>query len=65
MDGSATRIYNAALGTPEDHLVIFLAHNGPTGVSVGPNYFQMSCLRKFVTLLKYILVLPFQALVLI
>lgn len=32
MDGSADRIYNAALGTPEDHMVIFLAHNGPTGV---------------------------------
>jgi hypothetical protein len=32
MDGSADRIYNAALGTPENHMVIFLAHNGPTGV---------------------------------
>ncbi|GMI81450.1 hypothetical protein like AT5G58200 [Hibiscus trionum] len=32
MDGSAKRIYEAALGTPEDHLVIFLAHNGPTGL---------------------------------
>lgn len=32
MDESANRIYQAALGTPEDHLVILLAHNGPTGV---------------------------------
>lgn len=32
MDGSAKRIYQAALGTPADHSVIFLAHNGPTGV---------------------------------
>ncbi|XP_021276239.1 uncharacterized protein LOC110410707 isoform X2 [Herrania umbratica] len=32
MEGSAKRIYEAALGTPEDHLVIFLAHNGPTGL---------------------------------
>ncbi|KAL5839954.1 hypothetical protein ACOSQ4_012562 [Xanthoceras sorbifolium] len=30
MDGSAKRIYNAVRGTPEDHLVIVLAHNGPT-----------------------------------
>jgi hypothetical protein len=37
MDGSAKRIYKAALGTPEGHLVIFLAHNGPTGVSVCQN----------------------------
>lgn len=34
MDGSAKRIYEAALGTPADHSVIFLAHNGPTGVSI-------------------------------
>nr|KJB54908.1 hypothetical protein B456_009G054000 [Gossypium raimondii] len=32
MEGSAKRIYEAALGTPEDHLVILLAHNGPTGL---------------------------------
>ncbi|XP_039031808.1 uncharacterized protein LOC120166643 isoform X2 [Hibiscus syriacus] len=32
MDESAKRIYKAALGTPEDHLVILLAHNGPTGL---------------------------------
>ncbi|XVE71102.1 hypothetical protein DITRI_Ditri10aG0123600 [Diplodiscus trichospermus] len=32
VDGSAQRIYEAALGTPEDHLVIILAHNGPTGL---------------------------------
>ncbi|PSS13925.1 Bis(5'-nucleosyl)-tetraphosphatase, symmetrical like [Actinidia chinensis var. chinensis] len=32
MDGSAKRIYEAALGAPEGHLVILLAHNGPTGL---------------------------------
>ncbi|KAF7152225.1 hypothetical protein RHSIM_Rhsim01G0042700 [Rhododendron simsii] len=32
MDGSAKRIYEAALGAPEDHSVILLAHNGPTGL---------------------------------
>ncbi|XVF35520.1 hypothetical protein REPUB_Repub18cG0152900 [Reevesia pubescens] len=32
INGSAKRIYEAALGTPEDHLTIFLAHNGPTGL---------------------------------
>ncbi|TXG60788.1 hypothetical protein EZV62_012151 [Acer yangbiense] len=32
MDGSAKRIYKAAMGTPKDHLVILLAHNGPTGL---------------------------------
>ncbi|XP_065623035.1 uncharacterized protein LOC112023458 isoform X2 [Quercus suber] len=37
MDGSARRIYNAALGTPEDHFVILLAHNGPTGLGSNLN----------------------------
>ncbi|KAG6421184.1 hypothetical protein SASPL_117734 [Salvia splendens] len=32
MDGSAERINQAAVGTPADHSVIFLAHNGPTGL---------------------------------
>lgn len=32
MEESAKRIYEAAMGTPEDHLVIILAHNGPAGV---------------------------------
>ncbi|XP_059635450.1 uncharacterized protein LOC132277626 isoform X2 [Cornus florida] len=32
MNGSAKRIYEAAVGAPEDHSVIFLAHNGPTGL---------------------------------
>ncbi|KAG8367560.1 hypothetical protein BUALT_Bualt16G0084500 [Buddleja alternifolia] len=32
MGGSAKRIYEAALQTPADHSVIFLAHNGPTGL---------------------------------
>ena len=37
MDGSAKRIYEAALGAPEGHSVILLAHNGPTGVPLYPN----------------------------
>ncbi|KAM7268156.1 hypothetical protein ACFE04_010322 [Oxalis oulophora] len=37
MDGSAKRIYNAASGTPKDHLVIILAHNGPTGLGSNLN----------------------------
>ncbi|CAH2069555.1 unnamed protein product [Thlaspi arvense] len=32
MDSSAGRICRAAHGTPEDHVVIILAHNGPTGL---------------------------------
>ncbi|XP_015892809.3 uncharacterized protein LOC107426991 [Ziziphus jujuba] len=32
MDGSAKRIYRAALRAPDDHFVILLAHNGPTGL---------------------------------
>ncbi|KAL8145318.1 uncharacterized protein LOC141706921 isoform X2 [Apium graveolens] len=32
MEESAKRIYKSALGTPEDHSIIFLAHNGPTGL---------------------------------
>jgi len=31
MDESAKRIQKAALGTPDDHFLILLAHNGPTG----------------------------------
>lgn len=34
MDGSAKRICKAAMGAPEDHMVIILAHNGPTGLRV-------------------------------
>ncbi|XP_052181832.1 uncharacterized protein LOC127794623 isoform X2 [Diospyros lotus] len=37
MDGSSKRIYEAALGTQEDHSVIFLAHNGPTGLGSNVN----------------------------
>ncbi|OAY46915.1 uncharacterized protein LOC110616941 isoform X3 [Manihot esculenta] len=37
MDGSAVRIYNTALRTPENHLIIFLAHNGPTGLGSNLN----------------------------
>lgn len=33
MDESAKRIYHSSLGTPEDHSVVLLAHNGPTGIS--------------------------------
>ncbi|XP_038890595.1 uncharacterized protein LOC120080106 isoform X2 [Benincasa hispida] len=32
MKTSAKRIYEAAIGAPEDNLVIILAHNGPTGL---------------------------------
>ncbi|KAK4369842.1 hypothetical protein RND71_009317 [Anisodus tanguticus] len=35
MDGSAERILQAAMDTPEDHSIIFLAHNGPTGGDAG------------------------------
>lgn len=31
MDESAKRIQKAALGRPDDHFLILLAHNGPTG----------------------------------
>ncbi|XP_044472239.1 uncharacterized protein LOC123200920 [Mangifera indica] len=37
MDGSANKIYKAASGVPGDHLVIILAHNGPTGLGSEPN----------------------------
>ncbi|CAN1809738.1 hypothetical protein LINPERHAP1_LOCUS25694 [Linum perenne] len=32
MEGSVRKICNATLGTPDDNLVILLAHNGPTGL---------------------------------
>lgn len=31
MDESAKRIQKAARGTPDDHFLILLAHNGPSG----------------------------------
>ncbi|KAL5076726.1 hypothetical protein RYX36_015710 [Vicia faba] len=37
MDESAKRIQKAALGTPENHFLILLAHNGPTGPGSGLN----------------------------
>jgi uncharacterized protein (TIGR04168 family) len=37
MDGSAKRIHKAALGTPADHFLVLLAHNGPTGLGSGLN----------------------------
>ncbi|KAF5956269.1 hypothetical protein HYC85_003494 [Camellia sinensis] len=37
IEGSAKRIYEATLGTPEGHLIIFLAHNGPTGLGSNVN----------------------------
>ncbi|CAL5199487.1 unnamed protein product [Lathyrus oleraceus] len=37
MDESAKRIQKAALGTPENHFLILLAHNGPTGLGSGLN----------------------------
>ena len=33
MEESAKRIHKAALGTPEDHFLILLGHNGPTGLT--------------------------------
>ncbi|XP_021735814.1 uncharacterized protein LOC110702422 [Chenopodium quinoa] len=32
MEESAQKIHMAAIGTPEDHSIIFLSHNGPTGL---------------------------------
>ncbi|XP_039131163.1 LOW QUALITY PROTEIN: uncharacterized protein LOC120267551 [Dioscorea cayenensis subsp. rotundata] len=32
MESSAKRIVEAALGTPEGHCIVLLAHNGPTGL---------------------------------
>jgi uncharacterized protein (TIGR04168 family) len=37
MDQSAKRIQKAAIGTPEDHFLILLAHNVPTGLGSGSN----------------------------
>ncbi|KAL5709769.1 hypothetical protein ACHQM5_020416 [Ranunculus cassubicifolius] len=37
MDASAEQISKAALGTPTDHLVILLAHNGPAGLGSNVN----------------------------
>uniref|UniRef100_A0A803KUH9 Calcineurin-like phosphoesterase domain-containing protein n=1 Tax=Chenopodium quinoa TaxID=63459 RepID=A0A803KUH9_CHEQI len=35
MEESAHKIHMAASGTPEDHSIIFLSHNGPTGLGSG------------------------------
>lgn len=45
MDGSAKRIYDAASRTPEDHITIFLAHNGPTGIPCAMIIMLDSCLQ--------------------
>ncbi|OVA01351.1 hypothetical protein BVC80_1797g40 [Macleaya cordata] len=37
MNGSAKKIYEAAVGTPEGHSVVLLAHNGPTGLGSNMN----------------------------
>ncbi|XP_027072708.1 uncharacterized protein [Coffea arabica] len=37
MGESAKRICQSALGTPEDHSIILLAHNGPTGLGSNMN----------------------------
>ncbi|GMH27300.1 hypothetical protein Nepgr_029143 [Nepenthes gracilis] len=37
MDGSAKKIYRAATGTPDDHSIILLAHNGPKGLGSNMN----------------------------
>lgn len=44
METSAKRIYEAAIGAPEDHLVIILAHNGPSGAIYQPKLIK-SCSR--------------------
>lgn len=31
MEESVRKIHEAAMGTPVDHSIIFLSHNGPTG----------------------------------
>lgn len=46
MEASAKRIYETTLGTPEDHVVIFLAHNGPTGMSAKIYSNLVLCLPK-------------------
>ncbi|KAJ9557838.1 hypothetical protein OSB04_012452 [Centaurea solstitialis] len=37
MSESAKRIYEASVGTPKDHSIILLAHNGPTGLGSNLN----------------------------
>ncbi|XP_068647979.1 uncharacterized protein [Aristolochia californica] len=37
MAGSAKKIYEAAQGTPENHSIVFLAHNGPSGLGSNIN----------------------------
>ncbi|XP_074307127.1 uncharacterized protein LOC141642272 isoform X2 [Silene latifolia] len=37
MEESADRIHKAAMETPDNHSIIFLAHNGPTGLGSGPD----------------------------
>lgn len=44
MEESAKKIYEAALGTPEGHSIVVLAHNGPTGL---PNYCFVQRTSKF------------------
>ncbi|KAK3010889.1 hypothetical protein RJ639_011614 [Escallonia herrerae] len=46
MAGSANKIYGAAVGAPEDHCLVLLAHNGPTGL--GSNIFDI-CGRDWVS----------------
>lgn len=41
MKASAKRIYETAIGAPEDHLVIILAHNGPTGAAYWLTLFKI------------------------
>ncbi|KAK2994322.1 hypothetical protein RJ640_009463 [Escallonia rubra] len=46
MAGSANKIYGAAVGAPEDHCLVLLAHNGPTGL--GSNIYDI-CGRDWVS----------------
>lgn len=46
MEASTKRIYETALETPEDHVIIFLAHNGPIGMCAKTSSNLALCLLK-------------------
>lgn len=47
MNRSAEKIYENAVGAPQDHSVIFLAHNGPTGIYI--SLIKVKFIWRFVT----------------
>jgi len=47
MEESAKRIQKAAMGTPEDHFLILLAHNGPTGATQNLFLTMLACYVKY------------------